>query len=76
MEWFPGLLVWLCDNSSSLGMRNLRRNKDEAHNVARKLLDSKRQELKAGAPRKDIMSLLGMSPPPPARVVVETSLPS
>ena len=27
--------------------------------VARKLLDSKRQELKAGVPRRDVMSLLG-----------------
>jgi len=29
--------------------------------VARKLLDSKRQELKAGMPRRDVMSLLGLS---------------
>lgn len=58
---FPGLLTWLCDNSSDPGMQRLRQNKDEAHKVARKLLDSKRQELKAGTPRKDLMSLLGLS---------------
>lgn len=41
-------------------MENLRRNRDEAHRVAWKLLDSKRQDLKAGAPGKDILSLLGL----------------
>jgi len=57
---FPGLLFWLATNNSSNdpGIQNLRRNKEEAHRVARQLLESKRQELKAGAPRKDIMSLL------------------
>jgi len=57
--WFPGLLPWLLDNSSNPGMRKLQWNKEEAHSVARELLDSKRQELKAGVPRKDLMSLLG-----------------
>ena len=40
-------------------MQRIRRNKNEGRRVAWKLLDSKRQELKAGTPRKDIMSLLG-----------------
>ena len=40
-------------------MQTLRQNREEAHSVARKLLDSKRQELKDGTPRKDVMSLLG-----------------
>jgi len=57
--WFPGLLPWLFDNSSDPGMRKLQRNKEEAHSVAQELLDAKRQELKAGIPRKDLMSLLG-----------------
>jgi len=64
--WFPGLITWLFNNSSDPGMQNLRRNKDQGRMVARKLLDSKRQELKDGMARKDIMSLLGMvlhSPP-------------
>jgi len=78
--WFPGLLPWLFDNSSDPGMRKLQRNKDEAHRVARELLDSKRQELKAGVPKKDLMSLLGALFPFSCffffRVVVEThSLP-
>jgi len=40
-------------------MQNLRWNKIEAHNVARELVESKREELKAGTPRKDLMSMLG-----------------
>ena len=42
-------------------MQKLRWNKDEAHSVARKLINSKRQELKAGGSGKDVMSLLGLS---------------
>ena len=59
-KWFPGLLTWLHDNSSDPGMQKLRWNRDQARSVARKLLDSKRQELKDGVPRKDIMSFLGL----------------
>ena len=60
MEWFPGLITWLYNNSRDPGMQKLRKNKDEVHSVARKLLDSKRQELSDGAPGKDVMSLLGL----------------
>ena len=68
-----GVPPWLCNKSSDPGMQNLRRNKDEAHRVARELLDSKRQELKAGAPRRDLTSLLGLSPTVASiHVVVET----
>ena len=59
--WFPGLITWLFDNSSDPGMQNLRRNRDQGRIVARKLLNSKRQELKDGMVRKDVMSLLGLS---------------
>ena len=41
-------------------MQKLRFNKTDAHSVARKLLDLKRQELKDGAPKRDVMSLLGL----------------
>jgi len=61
--WFPGLITWLFNNSSDPGMQNLRRNRDQGRIVARKLLDSKRQELKDGMGRKDVMSLLGLSLP-------------
>jgi len=59
--WFPGLITWLAGSSSDPGMQNLRRNKDQGRIVARELLDSKRQELKDGMARKDVMSLLGLS---------------
>ena len=60
---FPGLLTWLYDHSSNLGMQNLRQNKDQGRIVAQKLLDSKRQELKDGTAKKDVMSSLGLSLP-------------
>ena len=59
-RWFPGLITWVYDHSNHSGMQKLRRNKDEASNVARKLLDLKRQELKDGTSRRDTMSLLGL----------------
>ena len=58
-KWFPGLLTWISNHSNSPGMQKLRQHRGEAHAVARRLLDSKRQELKDGVPRKDVMSLLG-----------------
>jgi len=59
-KWFPGLITWICETSSHPGMQKLRQNKNEVRNVARRLLDSKRQELKAGVSRRDVMSLLGL----------------
>ena len=57
--WFPGLITWLFDHASHPGLQNLRDNKDQGRAVARKLLESKRQELRNGVVRKDVMSLLG-----------------
>jgi hypothetical protein len=60
MEWFPsGFLTWFFEKSQSLGETKLRQNRDEAHRVARVLIDAKREELKAGTSRRDLMSLLG-----------------
>lgn len=59
-DWFPGLITWLFDHGSHPGLRNLRDNKYQGRAVARKLLESKRQELKNGTVRKDVMSLLGL----------------
>ena len=53
-------MTWVFNNLRYPGMQRIRQNKEEAHSVARELLDSKRQELKDGAPRKDVMSLLGL----------------
>ena len=64
MDWFPRVIIWLYNNSNDPGMQKLRRNATEVRSVAQTLLDSKRQELKAGAPRKDTMSFLGTSFPP------------
>ena len=60
MGWFPGLITWLRENSSNPGMKKLKQNMSMGRRVARGLLDSKRQELKDGASRKDVMSLLGL----------------
>jgi hypothetical protein len=46
-------------NEPSPGQVKLRENRDEAHRVARVLIDAKREELKAGTSRRDLMSLLG-----------------
>jgi len=59
MDWFPGVIVWLYNNSNDPGIQKLRKNTAEVRSVAQQLLESKRQELKAGAPRKDTMSVLG-----------------
>ena len=66
-------MTWVYDNFRYPGMQRIRQNKEEAHRVARKLLDSKRQELKDGTPRKDVMSLLGLLLPffASSRAVVE-----
>jgi cytochrome P450 len=59
-RWYPnGLLTWFFERSESLGQVRLRQNRDEAHKVARALIAAKREELKAGTFRKDLMSLLG-----------------
>ena len=59
MDWFPRVIIWLYNNSNDPGMQKLRKNTAEVRSVAQKLLDSKRQELKAGTPRRDTMSYLG-----------------
>ena len=60
MDWFPsGFLTWFFEKSQSLGQTKLQQNRDEAHRVARVLIDAKREELKAGTSRRDLMSLLG-----------------
>ena len=62
-RWLPnGLLTWSFERSRSPGPLKLRQNRDEAHRVARTLIDQKEDELRAGTSRRDLMSLLG-SPP-------------
>ena len=59
-RWVPGLITWLYDHSNNPRMKKLRWNRSEGRRIARTLLDSKRQELKDGALRKDVMSFLGL----------------
>ena len=56
-----GLLSWVLESDQDPGMASLRENRTYAHEVARKLIEDKREELKNGTSRRDILSLLGPS---------------
>jgi hypothetical protein len=59
-RWYPkGTTTWLLERDQSPGHVQLRRNRDEALRFARALIDAKKEELKAGTSRRDVMSLLG-----------------
>ena len=61
-KWVPkGYGSWIYDIDKSPGMVKLRENRKYAHEVASKLVEEKRQELKDGTSRKDLLSLLGSS---------------
>ena len=61
-KWAPkGSAAWILDRDQRPGMVNLRENKIYVHEVAAKLIEEKRQELKDGISRKDLLSLLGSS---------------
>lgn len=61
-KWAPkGAFLWLLDWGKGPQMIKLRQNRTYAHEVASKLIEEKRQELKDGTSRKDILSLLGPS---------------
>lgn len=58
-KWLPhGFLTWLSEKSQDPSQVMLRQNREEAHRVAQTLIDLKREELAAGASRRDLMSLL------------------
>ena len=62
VKWAPrGLSTWVSARDKSPGMVNIRKNRSYAHEVTRKLIEDKKQELKDGASRRDILSLLGVS---------------
>jgi len=54
----PGFSAWVSGRGQRPGMVNLRENRAYAHEVAEKLIEDKRQELKNGTSRKDLLSLL------------------
>lgn len=62
-----GFFTWFLERDRRPGMLNIRENRRYAHEVAAKLIEEKKQELKDGTSRKDLLSVLGSScaPPPP-----------
>jgi hypothetical protein len=58
-----GFITWIMERDKSPGIVKLRENRAHAHEVAAKLIENKKQELKNGTPRKDLLSLLGQSAP-------------
>ena len=60
LRWAPsGLTTWIFERDP--GMAKIRENREFAHEVAVKLIEEKRQELKDGTSRRDLLSLLGSS---------------
>lgn len=56
-----GSATWLLERGGGPGIMKLRENKMYAHEVAAQLIEEKRQELRDGTSRKDVLSLLGSS---------------
>jgi len=62
LRWAPeGCSTWMFERDQRPGMVKLRENRTYAHEVAAKLIEEKRRELKDGASRRDLLSLLGPS---------------
>jgi len=62
LRWAPeGFATWMFERDQRPGMMKLRENRTYAHEVAAKLIEEKRQELKDGTSRRDLLSLLGPS---------------
>jgi len=53
-----GFTTWLFESDRRPGMVKVRENREYVHEAAAKLVEEKKQELKDGASRKDILSLL------------------
>jgi len=59
-KWAPkGFVTWMLERDKRPGMVMLRKNREYANEVAAKLIEEKRQELKDGTSRRDLLSLLG-----------------
>ena len=62
LRWAPkGFATWIFERSKRSSMVRFRENRVHVHEVARKLVEEKRQELKDGTSRRDVLSLLGSS---------------
>lgn len=53
-----GFATWVVGRDKSPGIVNLRENRTYGREVAAKLIEEKKQELKSGTPRRDVLSLL------------------
>ena len=56
-----GFTTWFLERDRRPGMVKVRENRKYAHEVAVKLIEDKKQELRNGTSRKDLLSLLGSS---------------
>ena len=62
LSWVStGFATWMFERDQRPGMVMLRKNREYAHELAAKLIEEKRQELKDGTSRRDLLSLLGPS---------------
>lgn len=75
-KWAPaGFATWISERDKRPALVNVRANRKYAHEVAAKLIEEKRQELKDGTSRKDVLSLLGSSRCPyESRCVLQLSV--
>lgn len=68
-KWTPtGFATWIFERDRRPGMINVRENRRLAHEVAAKLIAEKQQELRDGDCGKDVLSLLGSSRDPFAKL--------
>jgi hypothetical protein len=62
LKWVPtAFATWVFETDQSPGMVKLREHRKYVHGVAAKLIEEKKQELKDGTSRKDVMTLFGSS---------------
>jgi hypothetical protein len=60
LRWAPsGFISWVFKADKSPGLVRVRENRVYVHEVATKLIEEKRQELKDGTPQRDVLTLLG-----------------
>jgi len=59
LRWAPnGFIRWMVERDKRPGMVMARKNRGYAHEVAAKLIEEKKEELKNGASQRDLLSLL------------------
>lgn len=62
LRFLPGVFVaWMRERDKRPGTLRVRENMEYGREVGAKLIEDKKQELKNGASRRDILSLIGSS---------------